>query len=84
MAILEGYRKNFDTLLEAFKNGDVALLEARRVSDGAVVALVTAIGHEDGEYVMTPFAVMIEGNPYELFEPPNPDGGFFPVEEVTP
>ncbi len=30
----------------------------------------------------TPFAIMLNGNPYKLLNPPNPDGGFTSQEEA--
>jgi hypothetical protein len=70
----EGDRDNFETLKRAAEAGDLALTSSIRRSDGADVALVCAMNRleEDGEVVFqpVPLAVMIEGNPYELFEDP--------------
>jgi hypothetical protein len=63
----EGDRANFETLLQAAKNGDLALVSAVRKSDGAKVALVCAMGRDGEAFYPTPFAVMVEGNPFELF-----------------
>ena len=71
--IRDGDRANFKTLLKAAKNKDLALVSSIRKSDGAQVALVCAMGYEDGVYFPAPLAVMIEGNPFELFEDPMPD-----------
>lgn len=66
-----GHRANFTTLQQASDNGDLALVSARRASDGAPVALVCALRREqDGAISPVPLAVMVEGNPYELFEDP--------------
>lgn len=70
-------RTNFDTLCRAFESGHVALLEIERRSDRAPVAAICAVGYESGEFLLTPFATMVEGNPCDLFNPPNPYGGFF-------
>ena len=67
---------NFETLRGAFENGHVALVEVKRRSDGAEVAALCAVGREAEEFTLTPFAVMVEGNPFELFSPPLPGGGF--------
>jgi len=69
-------RQNFDALSRAFVAGDVALMEVRRVADHAVVAAICAVSFIEGEYGFTPFAVMVEGNPFDLFDPPLPSGGF--------
>lgn len=74
--LLDGYKRNFETLLAATNNGDLALVSAIRRADEQPVALVAAIQHEeDGSCSIVPLAVMIEGNPYELFDPPHTDGG---------
>lgn len=71
---------NFATLTRAFEAGHVALLEVRRVSDQRVVAAICAVNLIEEEFVFTPFALMVEGNPFDLLEPPNTDGGFIPVK----
>jgi hypothetical protein len=69
-------RTNFSTLARAFEHGHAALVEVQRISDGATVPAICAIGFTGGIYEITPFALLIEGNPFELFNPPDPDGGF--------
>lgn len=78
MALRRGDRANFNTLVKASDDGQLALMEMRRRSDGAVVAGICAVYvDEDNNYNFVPLATMVEGNPYELFDPPNPEGGFF-------
>lgn len=68
---------NFETLRRAFHEGQVCLLEARRRSDGRVVALLCAVNHEpDGGGEFVPLAEMTQGNPYEQYDPPLTEGGF--------
>lgn len=69
-ALLPGYEANFNTLLRAVKNADLALLSAIRKADRKPVALVVALGWDGEERLISPLAVMVEGNPYELFEDP--------------
>ena len=69
-ALREGDVKNFETLQRACKDNNLALLSARRKADGAKVALVCAMSDNGNGYDIAPLAVMVEGNPYELFEPP--------------
>jgi hypothetical protein len=66
------YLENFETLKRAAENEDLALVSAIRKSDGQPVALVCAVGFDRSseEFNITPFAVMVEGDPFELFEPP--------------
>lgn len=74
MALSEADRKNFETLQRAMQNGDLALLEAIRRSDGKKVALVVGLSQQGEEVLIYPFAVMVEGNPYEDFiSPMDPD-----------
>ena len=81
MALAPHHAINLETLSEAFERDDVAILEARRRSDGETVALLVAVGWDADteEYAMTPFAEMVNGNPFELYDPPSPDGGFYPA-----
>lgn len=39
-------RQNFNTLYSAFQSGNLALLEARRKSDGKQVSLIVAVHHD--------------------------------------
>lgn len=64
-----GDRTNFDTLVRAAKIGNLMAVSAKRLSDGKQVTLVCAAGKDGNEIVVTPLAVMIEGNPYEDFIP---------------
>ena len=74
--ICEGHAANLETLYRAFASGDVVLVEGRRKGDGAVVALLCAIAFDGTEYQITPFAEMVNGNPFELYDAPDPDGAF--------
>jgi hypothetical protein len=70
-ALLPGYRENFNTLLRAAGQGDLALVSAIRKADQKPVALVCAMQCNEGDTITpVPFAVMVEGNPFELFEDP--------------
>ena len=55
MAIPEPYRRNFETLLRAAADGNLALLECRDAQTGVPRYVVTAVGRDEGDYVMTPF-----------------------------
>lgn len=62
---------NFRTLERAWDNGAVALVSVIRKSDRQPVALICAIQHNaDDTLTPVPFAVMIEGNPFEMFDDP--------------
>lgn len=72
--IAESHKHNFETLRQAFNRGDIALLDVfDNVTKENKVALV-AIGREGLDIVMTPFAIMIDDNPFKRYSPPSPDG----------
>lgn len=74
--ICQGHGENLDTLKEVFRNGHAALVGCRRKSDGVVVAMLCAVVRNGSEYGITPFAEMVNGNPFELYDPPALGGGF--------
>ena len=70
-SISPGYRHNFELLHKAAKHHDLCLVSAIRKADQRPVALVCAMNRDaNGNYCPAPIAVMIEGNPFELFEDP--------------
>lgn len=78
MALAVGHRKNFETLQQAFLAGDVALLECRLSATGEEVPVLCAANRApDGSVEFAPFAMLFNGNPYEILNPPNGDGGFY-------
>ncbi len=67
----EGDKANFETLQMAGALNDLAIVSAIRKSDNEQVALVCAMERqEDQSIVPKPLAVMVEGNPFELFHDP--------------
>jgi hypothetical protein len=78
--LADAYKANFETLETACHRGDLALVSIVRKADQKGVAAVCAMStRPDDEYITpVPLAVMVEGNPYELFEDPTQD---FPEEE---
>jgi len=74
--IVQQQASNFESIKRAFENGDVALLECQLRSTGEKVAVITAVNREGEEFGLVPFAVMLNGNPYEMLNPPSADGGF--------
>ena len=76
MTIVQQQRSNFETIKAAFEQGDVALLECQLKSTGERVAVITAVNYDGNEYNLVPFAMMFNGNPYEMLYPPAVDGGF--------
>ena len=80
MTVVQQHKPNFDTLRQAFENGDVALLECQLKTTGESVAVVVAVNRDSDEFAFVPVAMMFKGNPYEMLNPPNPDGGFHDEE----
>ncbi len=70
MAIPDYARENFETLLKAAGNGDLALMECVDAVSGATRYVIVAVGRENDDYVFTPFGHLAEGNPFEAYRPP--------------
>ncbi|TPL66599.1 DUF6117 family protein [Mesorhizobium sp. B2-4-1] len=68
--IPEHHRKNFDTLLRAAQDGQLALLECTDSKTGEPRYVLTVMSYQDDEYLMTPFGHLAEGNPFEIYDPP--------------
>ncbi|QDU25827.1 hypothetical protein ETAA8_08990 [Anatilimnocola aggregata] len=77
MALAVGHKSNFEALAQAFGAGDVALIECELRTTGEEVAVICAANRlANGVIDFVPFAILFNDNPYELLNPPNPDGGF--------
>ncbi|GLT01033.1 hypothetical protein GCM10007897_24240 [Sphingobium jiangsuense] len=63
MAIPDHARANFQTLLRAAQAGDLALMECNDAVSGEPRYVLCGVGHRNGEFVMTPFGHLAEGNP---------------------
>lgn len=70
MAIPEAYRRNFETLRRAAEQGDLALMECADARTGEPRYVICAVGRQGGDYVMTPFGHLHDGNPFEAYIPP--------------
>lgn len=68
--ISKGYKKNFDAMGQAFRNGHVALMECTDKATGKPVIVVCMVNHDGEEIAMVPVAKLFDGNPYEELEPP--------------
>ena len=74
MAIPAAIKNNFHTLEQAFRNGDIALLECRNSANGepvyaiCAVNLIRQLGAEP-EMEMVPIGVMLGSDPYETLIP---------------
>ena len=69
--LTDGDKSNFETLARAFRNEDAALVSAIDKASREPRALVCAMHrNEDGTITPVPFAVMVWGNPFEMFHDP--------------
>ena len=63
-------RANFQTLMRAAENGDLALMECADAESGAPCYVICAVGCDGGEYLFMPLGHLAAGNPYEAYHPP--------------
>lgn len=75
MAIPDHFRANFKTLLRAAADNALALMECNDAGTGEPRYVICAVGRNNGDYVMTPFGHLADGNPYDAYLPPDVPGG---------
>jgi len=81
MALAKGHKQNFNTLVNAFHAGDVALMECQLSATGEKVAVICAANHlPKGDIHFVPFAMLFNGDPYRMINPPKAEGGFHSQE----
>jgi hypothetical protein len=71
MAIPDPFRRNFETLLRAAADGNLALVECADATTGDPRYVLCAVGRDGDTYVMTPFGHLHDGNPYDAYLPPD-------------
>ncbi len=76
MALLPGHRISFNILLEAARNGDLALVESKDAKTGEYRAMICAISFDGREYFITPFGHLCNGDPYEEYIDPTLDESY--------
>jgi Family of unknown function (DUF6117) len=70
MAIQKGDKRNFDTILQAAKRDELALLECIEAKTGQQRSVICAINRTNEQYEFVPLAVLFAENPYEVLTPP--------------
>ena len=70
MSIPDYIATNFDTLLRAASDGNLALMECTDAITGEPRYVICAVGREGRDYVFTPFGHLVDGNPYDAYLPP--------------
>lgn len=71
MSIPDHARANFQTLLRAAENGHLALVECADAATGEPRYVICAVGQDGADYVVTPFGHLADGNPYDVYVPPD-------------
>ncbi|MBX9864152.1 MAG: hypothetical protein K2Y42_15540 [Hyphomicrobium sp.] len=69
MSIPDHARANFQMLLRAAADGNLALMECTDSETGETRYVICAVGNDDVDYVFTPFGHLAEGNPFEAYRP---------------
>lgn len=70
MSIPDHHRSNFNTLLRAAADGNLALMECTDAATGEARYVICAVGRDNSDYVFTPFGHLVDGNPFEAYRPP--------------
>lgn len=69
--VVQQQSKNFQTLKQAFIDDNVCLMECTVKATGEkVAAICTHYIDEEEQHNFTPFAIFLNGNPFELLTPP--------------
>jgi len=73
MSIPDHARANFETLVRAAADGNLALMECTDVVTDEPRYVICAVARDGEDYVFTPFGHLADGNPYEAYVPPSAD-----------
>jgi hypothetical protein len=72
MSIPDHARANFQTMLRAAEDGNLALMECNDAVTGEVRYVICAVGRREGtDFLFTPFGHLADGNPYDAYVPPS-------------
>lgn len=74
MSIPDHARANFETLLRATRDGNLALMECADAGTGAPRYVLCAVSRDGDDYVFTPFGHLADGNPFDTYLPPDASG----------
>ena len=72
MSIPDHARANFETLLRAASDGNLALMECLDTATAGPRYVICAVGRDGSDCVFTPFGHLADGNPYDAYLPPDP------------
>ena len=71
MTIPDHARANFETLLRAAAEGNLALMECADALTGEPRYVMCTVGRDGAEFVFTPFGHLADGNPFDVYLPPS-------------
>jgi hypothetical protein len=71
MSIPDHARANFQTLLRAAADGNLALMECNDAVTGEPRYVICAVGRDGTDFVFAPFGHLADGNPYDAYLPPS-------------
>lgn len=71
MTIPDHARANFETLLRAAADGNLALMECADALTGEPRYVICAVSRDGAEFVFAPFAHLADGNPFDAYLPPS-------------
>jgi hypothetical protein len=83
MSIPDHARTNFQNLLRAAEDGNLALMECADAATHEPRYVICAVGRDHGEYVFTPFGHLADCNPYDAYLPPDPDNPRGFIEQAS-
>ena len=71
MSIPHHASANFETLLRAAADGNLALMECADAITGEPRYVICAVGRDGADFVFTPFGHLAGGNPFDAYVPPS-------------
>ena len=71
MSIPDHARANFESLLRAAADGNLALLECTDAENGEPRYVICAVGRDGTDFLFTPFGHLANGNPIDAYVPPS-------------
>lgn len=80
MPIPDHASRNFQSLLQAARNDDLALMECLDAETRELRYVLWAVGRDGEDYVFTPFGHLAPVNPFDAYLPPVDGGGFAETE----
>ena len=71
MSIPDHARANFQTLLRAAADSNLALMECIDAVTGEPRYVICAVGRDGRDFLFTPFGHLADGNPFDAYLPPS-------------